>query len=81
MTAPGNKISEEDLEKCRAEAKATVKKAVEFADASPPPPAGLAKVGREGGREGGKEGRKRRGRKEGRGEAGFYFSYRIPHIF
>jgi TPP-dependent pyruvate/acetoin dehydrogenase alpha subunit len=40
------------LEKCRAEAKATVKKAVEFADASPPPPAGLAKVGREAGREG-----------------------------
>ena len=44
VTAPAHKISEDDLEKCRAEAKATVKKAVEFADASPPPPAGLAKV-------------------------------------
>jgi len=49
VTAPAHNISEEDLEKGRAEAKATVKKAVEFADASPPPPAGLAKVGREGG--------------------------------
>ncbi|TFJ86361.1 hypothetical protein NSK_002569 [Nannochloropsis salina CCMP1776] len=43
VTAPANGITEADLEACRAEAKATVKKAVEFADASSPPPAGLAK--------------------------------------
>lgn len=41
--APSLKITEADLEACRAEAKAKVKAAVEFADASAPPPASLAK--------------------------------------
>jgi len=50
VTAPANGITEADLEACRAEAKATVKKAVEFADASSPPPAGLAKVSHSVGR-------------------------------
>jgi TPP-dependent pyruvate/acetoin dehydrogenase alpha subunit len=39
--APPAGITEADLEACRAEAKAMVKAAVDFADASPPPPAGL----------------------------------------
>jgi TPP-dependent pyruvate/acetoin dehydrogenase alpha subunit len=42
--APKAGITEADLEACRAEAKAMVKAAVDFADASPPPPAGLGKL-------------------------------------
>ena len=41
QVAPPAGITEADLEACRAEAKAMVKAAVDFADASPPPPAGL----------------------------------------
>lgn len=43
QVAPQLGITEAELEACRAEAKAQVKAAVEFADASPPPPAGLGK--------------------------------------